>query len=162
MESEMGTRSDLASLESSSPWDSRTIFNESEEKAITDHICDDWRPGRLFTDAIFLEIAAAAFLENYRDQETPAEFQCSPGFISGFKERNHFSFRRARLKCHATVTEDDEITRVMVVIVLGRRQEHCGAHETSPDLSVFVMIDGSSHYHQREDYGSEDDCYRSF
>jgi hypothetical protein len=65
--------------------------------------------------ATFAELATATFLEKYRDQETATEFQCSARSISGFKERNRSSSRRAHLNRHVNVTEDGQITWAMTL-----------------------------------------------
>jgi hypothetical protein len=55
------------------------IFTDPEEQTITDHMFVNWfLPGRLFTDATFVEIATAAFLEKCKDTETPLDLQTPP------------------------------------------------------------------------------------
>jgi hypothetical protein len=52
-------------------------------------------------------------LDTHQDVETVVEFKNSPGFISGFKERNRVSSRPAHLKCYPTLALDDKIKWVM-------------------------------------------------
>jgi hypothetical protein len=98
------------------PWDfaargqRHRIFTMTEERAISDHILDTYiTRGRLFTDATFVEVAMQAFLEKYRDSDSPFQFQGSPGFISDFKRRNRFSSRRSHLKRRPTVIDDRRV-----------------------------------------------------
>jgi hypothetical protein len=79
------------------PWDFAArgeyhrIFTITEERAISDHIIDTYITlGRLFTDATFVEVAMQAFLEKYRDSDSPSQFQCPPGFISDLKTFFHW------------------------------------------------------------------------
>jgi hypothetical protein len=47
------------------------------------------------------------FPEKYKSSEPGAEFQCCPGFISNFKQRNRVSSQRAHMKCRPIVTIED-------------------------------------------------------
>jgi hypothetical protein len=74
-----------------------------EEEVITDHIiADQIAIGQLFTDQEFRQVAMDAFLAKYNEADTIPPFNCSDGFISDFKEQNHFSSRRAHDKRRPT------------------------------------------------------------
>jgi hypothetical protein len=74
------------------------IFSDEEESVISDHISEnDLILERLFTSATFVQIVPTAWLEKHRDTEPPFEFQDSAGFVADFKQRNHFSSRRAHM-----------------------------------------------------------------
>ena len=75
------------------------IFTDQEEEAIAQFIEDNYfAQGYAFHNEDFKKIAVDAFLMKYQDAETVPEFQCSPGFITDFKERNNISQRRAHYK----------------------------------------------------------------
>ena len=75
------------------------IFTDQEEEAIAQFIEDNYfAQGYAFHNEDFKKIAVDAFLMKYRNAETVPEFQCSPGFITDFKERNNISQRRAHYK----------------------------------------------------------------
>jgi hypothetical protein len=75
------------------------IFIREEKEAITDHIiADHIATGQFFTDQEFRQVAMDAFLAKYNETDAIPPFNCSDGFISDFKEQNHFSSRRAHDK----------------------------------------------------------------
>jgi hypothetical protein len=81
------------------------VFTKAEEQALADYITLNYvLPGSLFTDATFRQIAIQAYLEKHQQDETPREFECSAGFIAGFKARNNFASRRSHLKHPPRVT----------------------------------------------------------
>jgi hypothetical protein len=83
------------------------IFSDEEERHITEYIVQNYLlPGYLFTDATFRQIAIEAYLEKSKDNENPTKFDCSPHFITGFKERNRFSSRRVHLKRRPQVAQE--------------------------------------------------------
>jgi hypothetical protein len=91
------------------PWNPEThrlhhhIFTREEEEVITDHIIADYIAiGQLFTDQEFRQVAMDAFLAKYNEADAIPPFNCSDRFISDFKERNHFSSRRAHDKRRPT------------------------------------------------------------
>jgi hypothetical protein len=49
-----------------------------------------------------------AYLEKFSDDQMRKQFNCSPGFIASFKERNRFSSRRAHLKRRPIVSEESK------------------------------------------------------
>jgi hypothetical protein len=85
------------------------VFSDTEEQAIADYIVQNYLvPGALFTDSTFRDIAMIAYLEKFSDDQMPKQFNCSPGFIASFKERNRFSSRRAHLKRRPVVSEESK------------------------------------------------------
>jgi hypothetical protein len=67
------------------------VVTKEEEQALADYITlNDVLPGYLFADATFPQIAIQAHLEKHHQDETPREFECSAGFIAGFKARNNY------------------------------------------------------------------------
>jgi hypothetical protein len=79
------------------------IFTREEEEGITDHIITDYiATGEFFTDQEFRQVAMEAFLAKYNEADAIPPFNCSNGFISDFKERNHFSSQRAHDKRRPT------------------------------------------------------------
>jgi hypothetical protein len=67
------------------------VFTKEEEQALADYITLNYiLPGYLFTDATFRQIEIQAHLEKHQQDETPREFDCSAGFIAGFKARNNY------------------------------------------------------------------------
>jgi hypothetical protein len=92
------------------------IFSDEEERAISDHLSENYLlHGRLFTNAMFVQIATTAWLEKYRQTELPFEFQCSAGFIAYSKQRNHFSSRSAHMKWRPSVTKQDRMHGMMTL-----------------------------------------------
>jgi hypothetical protein len=85
------------------------VFSDAEERAIADYIVQNYLvPGALFTDSTFREIAMTAYLEKSDDDQARKQFNCSPGFIASFKQRNRFSSRRAHLKRRPVVSEESK------------------------------------------------------
>ncbi len=75
------------------------IFTDAEEESIKNYIMENFvKPGKLFTNADFRDIAMNAFLEKHKDSETIPDFQISNQFIDDFKERNHIASRLAHPK----------------------------------------------------------------
>lgn len=75
------------------------IFTDEEEQSILEVINETYiKPGKLFTDAMFIEIVMSAFLEKHRNLEKPPDFNVSDHFIHDFKERNHISSRTSHPK----------------------------------------------------------------
>jgi hypothetical protein len=84
------------------------VFTKEEEQALADYITLNYvLPVFLFIDAIFHEIAIQADLEKHQQDETPREFECSTGFIAGFKARNNFTSRRSHLKRRPRVMPEE-------------------------------------------------------
>jgi hypothetical protein len=84
------------------------VFTKDEEQVLADYIILNYvLPGYLFTDATFRQIAIQAYLEKHQQDETPREFECSAGFIAGFKARNNFASRRSRLNRRPRVTPEE-------------------------------------------------------
>jgi hypothetical protein len=58
------------------------IFIDAEEQTIAHHISANWLlAGRLFTDASFVEIVTAAFLEKYKGREPAWSSSASLGLF---------------------------------------------------------------------------------
>lgn len=83
------------------------IFTDEEEESIAQFIEDNYfAQGYAFHNEDFKKIAGDAFLMKYRNAEKFPEFQCSPGFITDFKERNKISQRRAHYKRRPDIDAD--------------------------------------------------------
>ena len=75
------------------------IFTDAEKQAILEVINETFiKPGKLFTDAMFIEIAMTAFLKKHRNVEKPPDFNVSEHFIHDFKVRNHIPSRTSHPK----------------------------------------------------------------
>jgi hypothetical protein len=90
--------------------------------------------GRLFTDATFREVAIQGYLEKHQEDESAREFNCSAGFVAGFKKQNRFSSRRAHLKRRAQVTEEGKASWIAMLIQL---------IQDVPDSQQIINVDES-------------------
>ena len=83
------------------------IFTDAQERAISCYIRDnDITPGYAFHDQDFRIIAMQAYLEIVRDYEKIRFFECSPHFISNYKDRWGYSTRKARFKRRPSVSQE--------------------------------------------------------
>ena len=88
--------------------ESRRIFTEEEEDAISDYIISEiLMQGILFTDEDFEQLIMDAFLEKHMNdpEDSPLpQFQASKGFIYDFKKNHRLSSR----KCHTKRRPDNK------------------------------------------------------
>jgi hypothetical protein len=86
------------------------IFTDEEEAALKEYVVANYiLPGNPFCDEDFPPIAMGAFLEKHAGNKGPIpEFNCSNGFISDFKTRNHISSRIAHCHRRPSVTPEQE------------------------------------------------------
>lgn len=96
------------------------MFSDAEERAIADYIVQHYLvPNAVFADSTFREITMMADLEKSDDSRTREQFNCSPGSVASFKERNWFSVGRAHLKRRPAVTEKSKmgwVTRLSALL----------------------------------------------
>jgi hypothetical protein len=86
------------------------IFTDAEEQAIAGHISADWLPlGCRFTEAAFVEIATAIFLEKDKDVE-PLCISSAPPVLFLTSNTEFFAFRRVHVKCRPSMREDHKIS----------------------------------------------------
>jgi hypothetical protein len=91
------------------------MLTDVDKRVIADDISDDSSlPGGLFNGAAFIAIARTAFLEKHCGTELRSEFQSSAGFISAFKQRNHFSSRPGHMN-RSCATEDEKMHWLMAL-----------------------------------------------
>ena len=83
------------------------IFTNEEENNMVEFIKDNFiTPGKLFTDALFRELAMSLYLFKYKDIEQMPNFMVSDHFIHDFKQRNHISSRIAHPERRANENQD--------------------------------------------------------
>ena len=86
------------------------IFTDEEESNMVEFIKENFiKPGNLFTDAQFRELAMPTFLFKHKDEEQIPDFMVSDHFIHDFKERNHISSRLAHPKRRSDSNEEQNI-----------------------------------------------------
>jgi hypothetical protein len=79
----------------------RRIFTDAEEATITDVTRENYITlHRLFTNEDFITLTVDYWLMKFADGEKPPLFNCSPGFIRAFTNRNRFSSPRQHFKRH--------------------------------------------------------------
>lgn len=75
------------------------IFTDEEEKGLRDFIEENYiKPGHLFQNQTFKQLASNAYLQKHFFDEDLKNVQFSNSFVNGFKKRNRFSTRRAHYK----------------------------------------------------------------
>lgn len=75
------------------------IFTDEQESNIVEHINETRiKLGKYFPDFAFQSLIFDAYDEIYRDSDSPPSFNCSPGFIKDFKNRNRISSRLAHFR----------------------------------------------------------------
>jgi hypothetical protein len=84
------------------------IFTPIQELAMATFLTDNFiRPGLIFTDAHFQELATNTLFANHAAPgESLPSFQCSNGFIWAFKKRHSLTSRRIHYKRRPAVTEE--------------------------------------------------------
>lgn len=75
------------------------IFTNDQEASIVDYINQNYiKPGNYFSDFMFQTFIFDAYDDVYTDQIDLPRFNCSPGFIRDFKNRNNISSRAAHFR----------------------------------------------------------------
>ena len=99
-------RPDWTPLDTSKRSCALRIFTEAEEEAIANHIRINFiNQHLLFTDSDFRTVCMDFYNAKIQLLDEFRTFNCSDGFISDFKRRNHFSSRRVHYKRRPSVSE---------------------------------------------------------
>ena len=87
------------------------IFTDIEEAAIKEYITNCFlKPGYIFTNEDFVDIALNAYLTKHPEEinvDETKQFMASHHFISDFEKRNHLSSRVLHAKRRFNITENE-------------------------------------------------------
>ena len=86
------------------------IFTDEQEENIVQYIDLNYiKMGKYFSDFYFETIIYNAFDEIYPNPKTAPKFECSPGFISDFKNRHRLSSRLAHFRQRPVNKTEEQI-----------------------------------------------------